>query len=124
MAMLCDGADFQQTKNYSVMTMINPTELMTRDLFPGVHAKLIHTDNVTIAHVELEQDAAVPAHSHVHEQTINFLQGKFEVTLEGITQIVSAPFICVVRPNVVHAVTALTAGKIIDVFHPVREDLK
>ena len=106
------------------MTMINLSETKTRDLFPGVHAKLIHTDNVTIAHVDLVQGAVVPAHSHVHEQTINFLEGTFEVTLEGITQIVTAPVVCVVRSNAVHAVTALTAGKIIDVFSPVREDLK
>jgi len=106
------------------MNLISLPELATRDLFPGVHAKLIHTDRVTIAHVELDEGSVVPAHSHVHEQIINMLEGTFEVTLEGKTSTVTGPFVCVVLPNVVHAVTAITSGKIIDVFSPVREDLK
>jgi quercetin dioxygenase-like cupin family protein len=106
------------------MNMINPPEAISRDLFPGVHAKLIHTPSVTIAHVNLDAGAVVPLHSHVHEQTINGVEGTFELTMENKTQTITAPFICVVPSNVTHAVTAISAGKIIDVFHPVREDLK
>lgn len=106
------------------MNFIDRAEIPSRDLFPGVHAKLIHTDRVTIAYVDLEEGAVVPAHSHVHEQIINMLEGTCLMTLGDETKTVTAPFTCVVPSNTVHAVTAITAGKIIDVFQPVREDLK
>lgn len=106
------------------MNLIALSDLSTRELFAGVQARLVHTDHVTIAHVEIKKGAVVPAHSHVHEQTINFLEGSYELTIENNTKVISAPCVCVVPSNAQHAVTAITDGKIIDVFSPVREDLK
>ena len=106
------------------MPIVDTTNIAKRELFPGVDAVLIHTDDVTIAHVNLSKGAIVPSHSHVHEQIINVIEGNFEMTVGEETKIVTAGFIGIVPSNIPHAVTALSDGKIVDVFHPVREDLK
>lgn len=106
------------------MPIVDTSTIQKRELFPGVNAALIHTDEVTIAHVKLDKGAVVPSHSHVHEQVINVMEGEFEMTIDGETKIVSAGFVGVVPSNVPHAVTALSDGRIVDIFHPVREDLK
>src|ERR1041384_3146624 len=106
------------------MAFLNTSELPFRELFPGVNAKLIHTDKLTIAHVTLDKGAVVSEHSHVHEQIINVLEGTFEMTLDGETKTVGAGHVGVVPSNVKHTVTCITGGKILDVFSPVRDDLK
>ncbi|HYV93050.1 MAG TPA: cupin domain-containing protein [Chitinophagales bacterium] len=106
------------------MSFLQTSEIPSRDLFPGVHAKLIHTVNTTIAYVTLDKGVTVPEHAHIHEQIINVLEGTFEMTLDGETRTVTAGHVGVVPSNVKHTVTAITGGKIIDVFSPVREDLK
>ncbi len=106
------------------MPFLNSEEILSRELFPGVNAKLIHTDNLTIAHVAIDKGAVVPEHSHVHEQIINVIEGTFEMVINGVKKIAGAGYVGVVPSNVKHAVTAITDGKIIDVFSPTREDLK
>ena len=106
------------------MPFFNTSEIESRDLFPGVHAKIFHGDNVTVANVLLDKGSVVPEHSHVHEQIINVLDGTFELTVDGETKTVSAGHVAVVPSNVKHSLLTITSGKILDVFHPVREDLK
>ena len=106
------------------MAFLNTSEIQTHELFPGVHAKLIHTDSVTIAHVLLDKGSVVAEHSHVHEQIINVMEGTFELTVDGETKTVSAGHVAVVPCNVKHSLVAISGGKILDVFSPVREDLK
>jgi quercetin dioxygenase-like cupin family protein len=105
-------------------SFIVPSTLPAQELFPGVQARLMHTDKLTIAYVNLEKGAVVPEHSHVHEQIINILEGSFEMTIGGEKKIVSAGYVGIAPSNIPHAVTALTDGKILDVFSPVREDLR
>jgi len=106
------------------MSFLIASEIPSRDLFPGVHARLIHTDKLTIAYVTLDKGAVVPEHSHPHEQIINVLEGTFEMMLDGKTKTVTAGYVGIAPSNVKHSVIAVTDGKILDVFSPVREDLK
>lgn len=106
------------------MSFLETSKVPSRDLFPGVHARLIHTDKLTLAYVTLDKGAVVPEHSHIHEQIINIIEGTFEMTLDGETKTVSAGHVCIAHSNVKHSVIAITEGKILDVFSPVREDLK
>lgn len=106
------------------MSFLITSEIPTRELFPGVHARLIHTDKLTLAYVTLNKGAVVPEHSHPHEQIINVLEGTFELTLDGKSKTVTAGHVGVAHSNVKHSVIAVTDGKILDVFSPVREDLK
>ena len=94
------------------------------ELFPGFRAQIIHTDKVTIAHVEIKGGSLLPEHSHVHEQTIQLMSGTFEFTIGGETKVFDKPTVIVVPSNVPHTGKAITDCKIIDVFCPVREDFK
>jgi len=99
-------------------------ELQAVELFPGFNAKIIHTDHVTIAHVTIKGGSLLPEHDHVHEQTIQLMEGTFEFTINGETKIFDRPTIIVVPSNYKHSGKAITDCKIIDVFSPVREDFK
>ena len=94
------------------------------ELFPGFNARIIHTDHVTIAHVKIDAGSPLPEHSHVHEQTIQLMEGTFDFTIDGETKTFHSPTIIVVPSNVKHSGKAVTDCRIIDVFCPVREDFK
>lgn len=99
-------------------------EIRSLELFPGFNARIIHTDHVTIAHVEIKGGSPLPEHSHVHEQTIQLMSGTFEFTIEGETKRFDKPTVIVVPSNFKHSGKAVTDCRIIDVFCPVREDFK
>jgi len=61
-------------------------------------------------------------HSHAHEQISYVIQGSFEYTISGKTEIVSIGDSCYVPPNALHGVLALEDGVLMDVFSPQRED--
>jgi quercetin dioxygenase-like cupin family protein len=61
-------------------------------------------------------------HSHPHLQTSYVAEGTFEVTIDGITETISAGGAYIVPSGLVHGVKALTAGKLIDSFTPRRDD--
>ena len=105
--------------NSQSLSSIRPIEL-----FPGFNARIIHTDKVTIAHVNIKAGSPLPEHNHVHEQTIQLMEGTFEFTIGGETKTFNAPTIIVVPSDVRHSGRAITDCRIIDVFCPVREDFK
>lgn len=69
-----------------------------------------------------EKNAVGALHSHPHVQSSYIAEGVFEVTIDGVTQTLSAGGAYIVPPNLVHGVKALEAGKLIDSFTPVRDD--
>ena len=99
-------------------------EITEKELAPGCRAKLVHTDNMTVAHWHLEQGAVIPEHNHPHEQVANIIEGEFEFTVAGDTQVMGPGHIAVIPSDAVHYGKALTACYIIDVFYPTREDYR
>lgn len=95
-----------------------------KELLPGIVGKLVHTDGLTLGYFNISKGAVLPAHSHIHEQVTNLLEGEFEMTVDGETQILRAGSIVTIPPNAEHSGVALTDCKVIDVFNPVREDYK
>lgn len=94
------------------------------DIVPGYHGRLIHTDTMTLAYVDVDAGAPLPEHAHVHEQVLNLLEGRFELVLGGETLQLEAGNVVAIPSNVPHSGRAITACRILDVFHPVREDFK
>ena len=94
----------------------------SRTLFPGYEAKLIHTDRMTLAYVDVESGAAFPEHSHHNEQVLNVLSGEFELTVEGESHVLTPGVVYAIPPNAKHFGVAHTQCRILDVFSPVRED--
>lgn len=91
---------------------------------PGFLARFIHTENLTIAYVNIEAGAVLPEHAHMQEQITQVLEGKLEFTIEGETQIMETGSIAVIPSNCKHSAKALEPCMVIDVFNPAREDYR
>ena len=95
-----------------------------REIAPGFMAKFVHSEFMTTSFVEVEAGAKLPLHSHMNEQLSIITEGKFEMTIDGVTNIYEPGMVVEIPANVEHEGTALTACKITDIFYPVREDFK
>lgn len=89
----------------------------------GVSRKFLGFDNqIMMVQVKFEKGAVGTAHEHFHTQSTYCAEGKFEFTIDGEKQIVSAGDGVYIAPNLIHGALCLEAGILIDVFAPVRED--
>lgn len=98
--------------------------LPTRELFPGFTARLVHTPLVTQSFVECTAGASFPEHQHPHEQTVIVLEGELELHVGGQTHRLTPGTVFAIPGNVPHSGTAVVATRVLDVFSPVREDLR
>lgn len=106
------------------MGFINLSDIEEKELVPGLHVRFVHTQNMTLAYWDIEAGAAMPEHSHRHEQVVNVIEGEVEYTLGGEVKIMKKNEVAVIPGNVLHSGKAVTDCKLIDVFYPVREDYK
>ncbi|MBK8567005.1 MAG: cupin domain-containing protein [Saprospiraceae bacterium] len=90
----------------------------------GFTAQMFHTENMTLAYVDVEAGAELPEHSHFHEQVSNMLEGEFEFVLDGEKMLLRAGDCLVIPSNMPHSGRAITRCRILDVFQPVREDFR
>ena len=72
--------------------------------------------------VRFEEGAVGAVHTHPHEQISYVTEGRFEYTIDGEAFIIERGDSCYVAPNKPHGVKALTAGVLLDIFTPQRED--
>ncbi len=93
-------------------------------LAEGVSARVVTADSLTVTHVMIKKGSILPLHNHFHEQVVHVLEGELEVTVEDKLFVLSAGTSLVLPPNIPHSGKALSDVKVIDVFHPVREDLR
>lgn len=93
-------------------------------LADGITARAVHAATLTVMHVQFEEGALVPEHSHHHEQIVNVIEGELELTVDGEKHRLTLGKAMVLPPNVPHSGLAITSCRVVDVFHPVREDLK
>tara|TARA_R110000850_G_scaffold845_14_gene4937 strand:- start:19 stop:336 length:318 start_codon:yes stop_codon:yes gene_type:complete len=103
---------------------IKLAEIVPKEIMPGYHGKLIHTQNMSLAFWEVEAGAKVPEHAHMNEQVMQVLEGKFEFTLDGITKTYEPGDMVIIPPHVPHSDLALTPCKLMDVFSPTREEYR
>ena len=103
---------------------IKLTDIAPKEIMPGYHGKMIHAQNMTLAFWEADEGAAVPEHSHMNEQIMQVLEGRFELTLDGATKIYEPGTLIIIPPHMPHSGVALTPCKILDVFSPAREEYK
>ncbi len=106
------------------MPFVRLGDLPQRTIVPGTSAKFVHAANMTIAYWTFEPGAVLPAHAHPHEQVTNVLEGDFEMTVAGEVRRIKPGDVAVIPPNAVHSGKALVRCRLIDVFHPVREDYR
>jgi quercetin dioxygenase-like cupin family protein len=106
------------------MSFINLDEIEQREFLPGLHARFLHSENMTIAFWFIEAGSEMPLHSHPHEQITSIIDGKLELTLGEESRILGPGSAGVIAPEIPHAGKAISDCRVIDVFHPVREDYR
>lgn len=102
----------------------NTNKIQEKELVPGIFAKMVHTDTLTVMHVRIEKGAVLPEHHHVQEQVTNIMEGELEMIIDGKKQLCKPGDVVIIPSNVPHAAVSPTGCKVIDVFNPVREDYK
>jgi quercetin dioxygenase-like cupin family protein len=90
----------------------------------GISGPIFHSDKMTIAHLEIEAGTELPMHQHYHEQWSNLIEGEFEFIINGEVYSLKPGMSVHMPPDVPHSGRAITNCKIIDCFHPVRQDWK
>ena len=103
---------------------IKLSNIQSKEIIPGYHGKLIHTNNMSLVFWDVEEGAVVPEHSHMNEQVMQVLEGKFEFTVSGVTKVYEANDLVVIPGHTPHGGRAITACRLMDVFSPVREEYK
>jgi quercetin dioxygenase-like cupin family protein len=98
--------------------------LPVKEIVAGFHARFIHTEQMTLAFVEIAEGSILPEHAHFHEQCTRVLEGELALTINGITHIYTKGQVAVIPSNVPHSAKALTSCTVMDVFCPAREDYK
>jgi quercetin dioxygenase-like cupin family protein len=106
------------------MGLIELDQLPELQLAEGAMARIVTAQNMTVAHVQLTAGAEVPEHAHVHEQVVNVIEGQLELVVDGTVFDLVPGKVMVLPSNTPHSGRAVTDCRVIDVFHPVREDFR
>lgn len=106
------------------MTIIHLDSIEGKEIVPGYVAQFIHTNHNTVAFWEIKKGNTLPEHSHKHEQVSILQKGRFELTVNGKTEILMPGQVVLIEPNAMHSGVAITDCTMLDIFYPVREDYK
>jgi quercetin dioxygenase-like cupin family protein len=99
-------------------------DIEIKEFTKGFKARYIHSENITLAFIDVTAGAMMPIHQHVHEQISQVLEGKFELTVNDEPRIYEAGTVVVIPSNIPHGGVAVTDCKLLDIFSPVREDYR
>lgn len=83
---------------------------------------ILHTDELMMVEFAFEKGGVGALHSHPHVQSSYVAEGRFEVTIDGVGEIVETGGAFIVPSGIVHGVRALEAGRLVDTFTPHRAD--
>lgn len=104
--------------------MVIVDTLPVREIFPGIRARLIHTDRVTHSWVEVDAGATFPEHQHPHEQIVTVLEGELELVVEGTVHRLKPGAVFVIPPGARHSGGGITRCRVLDAFAPTRDDYR
>lgn len=106
------------------MPFVNLDNCDSREVIPGYNAIFLHSENLTLAYWAITAGAEMPEHSHEHEQVANLLEGEFELEVDGEKQLLRPGMVALIPSEAPHSGRAVSDCRILDVFHPVREDYR
>ncbi len=106
------------------MPLVELEHLPVREIFPGLRARLIHSERVTHSWIEVAPGATFPEHQHPHEQIVSVVSGELQLVVEGTAHTLKPGVVFVIPPNVKHFGGSTGGCRVLDAFAPVREDYK
>ena len=95
------------------------------ELAPGVAMRPLFGEKAMLNMIDFEPEAKVPLHSHPHEQLGLVLEGTLVMVIDGVEHRLRPGDAYQIPGGVEHG--AWTEGepcRVLDVFHPVREDYR
>jgi quercetin dioxygenase-like cupin family protein len=102
------------------MTFIDTNKLPTIERLPGWRGRYFDSASMTFGHYEFDAGASIHEHSHPQEEVYHIIEGELELTIAGVTPRSGPGFVGIVPPNTLHAVKAISSGKVIVVDYPLR----
>jgi quercetin dioxygenase-like cupin family protein len=106
------------------MRVVRLSDLESKELAPGYHARVVHSKNMTLVYWDIEAGYPLSEHAHPHEQVLTLLKGEFELTVAGESQTMGAGSVAIIPSNAPHKGMGITDCRIVDVFYPIREDYR
>ncbi len=103
---------------------MNLSEIKSKEIMPGYHGKLVHGERMSWVFWDVDKDAEVPEHAHIHEQIMHVVEGTFEFTLDGKTDTYHPGDVVIIPSNTTHSGKALTKCKLMDIFSPTRDEYR
>jgi quercetin dioxygenase-like cupin family protein len=98
-------------------------DIAPQELFDGFLARAVHGEQLTLAVVEIEPDAALPEHDHANEQFGIMLRGSASFRVGDETKELGPGDIWRIPGGTPHALVAGAEGaEVIDIFSPPRDD--
>lgn len=92
-------------------------------IWPGVVARAVNGDRMTLAVIDLDPNADVAEHHHENEQLGVVLKGEITFTIAGKVRALHAGDAYAIPSNVHHSARAGGSGAtVVDAFAPVRVD--
>jgi quercetin dioxygenase-like cupin family protein len=102
------------------MPFIDTSRLEIKEPRPGWKGRFFHSDSMTFAYYTVAAGSSIHEHSHPNEEVWHIVEGEFEVTVDGQTQVAGPGVAAVVSADVPHSVKARTDGRAIVVDYPLR----
>jgi quercetin dioxygenase-like cupin family protein len=102
------------------MAFIDTSKLPTIERLPGWRGRYFDSPSMTFAHYEFDAGSSIHEHSHPQEEVYYIVEGELKLAIDGVTQCLSPGFVGVVPSNTLHAVKAISSGKVIVVDYPLR----
>ncbi|MGI8609638.1 MAG: cupin domain-containing protein [Candidatus Dormibacteria bacterium] len=94
-----------------------------RKIWPGIDARVVNGERLTMALVDLEPNTPLQEHHHENEQVGFIVQGSLTFVIGGETRTLAAGDTYNISSNVPHSgMTGPEGCVVVDVFAPVRAD--
>src|SRR6195256_3664606 len=100
------------------MPFVDISTLKVIERLPGWHGRYFHSSNMTFAHYDFTGGASIHEHFHPQEEVYEVIEGELEITINGVTQRLGPGHAAIVPPHALHAVKAISGGKVIVVDYP------
>ncbi len=105
--------------------VLDPNDCSRLDPFDGVAMRVTEASRMTLSVVEMRPHSVIPEHSHPHEQVGYLIEGEAVLTVDGQSYPVRAGQMWRLPGGVPHKVTTGEKPmRAVDVFSPVREDMR
>ena len=106
------------------MPFLTPDKMKTAEPLPGWKGRYWRSGSMSFAHYDVGAGCTIHKHHHPNEEVWVIIEGQFEVSIGGETQVAGPGVVAVVPPDVPHSVRVLEGGRAFVANHPIRTDLR